>query len=119
MHEPVRRSRARVEYDGTDFFGFQAQPGVRTVQGELEAALARLSNGGRRPVDGAGRTDTGVHAMGQVIAFTYAGRLSAEELGRALDALLPAAVAIRDFRRPTAALHPRYAPTSRAYRYTA
>src|SRR5258706_13704157 len=104
MHEPVRRYRARVEYGGTRFFGFQAQPGVRTVQGELEAALARLSNGERRPVDGAGRTDTGVHATGQVIAFTYAGRLSVEELGRALDALLPADVAIRDVRRANGAV---------------
>ena len=115
---PARRYRARVEYDGTDFFGFQVQPGVRTVQGELETALARLGNGERQPVDGAGRTDTGVHAMGQVIAFTYAGRLSAEELGRALDALLPADVAIRDVRRATAAFHPRFAARYREYRYT-
>ena len=116
--QPARRFRARVEYDGTDFFGFQVQPGVRTVQGELEAALAHLSNGERRPVDGAGRTDTGVHAQGQVIAFTYAGRLSVEELGRALDALLPADVSIRDLRRATNAFHPRYAARYREYRYT-
>jgi len=52
-----RRFRATVEYDGTDFAGFQVQrPGIRTVQGELETALARLSNGERQPVDGAGRT---------------------------------------------------------------
>jgi tRNA pseudouridine38-40 synthase len=114
---PVRY-RARVEYDGTDFFGFQAQPGVRTVQGELEAALARLSNGERRPVDGAGRTDAGVHASGQVIGFTYSGRLSADELGRAFDALLPADVAIRDMRRTTSRFHPRYAARYREYRYT-
>ena len=114
---PARRFRARVEYDGTDFSGFQAQPGVRTVQGELEAALARLS-GGARAVDGAGRTDAGVHALGQVIAFTWTGRLSAEELGRALEALLPADVAIRDLRRAPARFHPRYAARYREYRYT-
>ena len=112
------RYRATVEYDGTDFFGFQAQPGVRTVQGELEAALARLSDGERRAVDGAGRTDAGVHALGQVIAFTYAGRLPAEELERALDALLPADVAIRDLRRAPKAFHPRFAARYREYRYT-
>jgi tRNA pseudouridine38-40 synthase len=117
-NESARRFRARVEYDGTDFFGFQAQPGVRTVQGELEAALARLSNGERRAVDGAGRTDAGVHALGQVIGFTYTGRLSAEELGRALDALLPADVAIRDLRRAPTAFHPRFAARYREYRYT-
>jgi tRNA pseudouridine38-40 synthase len=112
------RYRARVEYDGTDFAGFQAQPGTRTVQGELEAALARLTGGDRQPVDGAGRTDAGVHAEGQVIAFTYSGRLSAAELGRALDALLPVDVAIRDVRRTTARFHPRYAARYREYRYT-
>ena len=115
---PARRYRARVEYDGTDFAGFQAQPGARTVQGELEAALARLTGGERQPVDGAGRTDAGVHAAGQVIAFSYAGRLSATELGRALDALLPADVAIRDVRRAPARFHPRYAARYREYRYT-
>jgi tRNA pseudouridine38-40 synthase len=118
LGSPARRYRARVEYDGTDYFGFQAQSGARTVQGELEAALARLSDGERRPVDGAGRTDAGVHAAGQVIAFTYAGRLSAEELGRALDALLPADVAIRDVRPAPARFHPRYAARYREYRYT-
>ena len=112
------RYRARVEYDGTDFAGFQAQPGARTVQGELEAALARLTGGERQPVDGAGRTDAGVHAEGQVIAFSYAGRLTAKELGRALDALLPADVAIRDVRATPARFHPRYAARYREYRYT-
>lgn len=115
---PARRYRARVEYDGTDFAGFQVQPGTRTVQGELEAALARLTRGERQPVDGAGRTDAGVHAEGQVIAFSYAGRLTAAELGRALDALLPADVAVRDVRRAPARFHPRYAARYREYRYT-
>ena len=113
-----RRFRARVEYDGTDFAGFQVQPGARTVQGELEAALARLSGGERRAVDGAGRTDAGVHATGQVIAFTYAGRLTAAELGRAIGALLPPDVAIRDVRRVPLGFKPRTAARYREYRYT-
>jgi len=112
------RYRARVEYDGTDFAGSQAQAGARTVQGELEAALATLSGGRRVRVDAAGRTDAGVHATGQVIAFTYEGRLSAAELARALDALLPPDVAIRDLGRAPAGFHPRYAARYRDYRYT-
>jgi len=112
------RYRATVEYDGTDFAGFQLQPNARTVQGELEAALARLSGGERIVVDGAGRTDAGVHATGQVIAFTYLGRLPVTELGRAIGALLPPDVAIRDVRATPARFHPRYAARYREYRYT-
>ena len=112
------RYRATVEYDGTDFSGFQLQPGSRTVQGELETALARLSDGERRRVDGAGRTDAGVHATGQVIAFTYSGTLSAPELRAALNAILPRDVALRDIRRAAASFHPRFAARYREYRYT-
>ncbi|MEW5990906.1 MAG: tRNA pseudouridine(38-40) synthase TruA [Chloroflexota bacterium] len=109
---------ATVEYDGTDFAGFQLQPGARTVQGALEAALATLSGGVRQPVDGAGRTDAGVHATGQVIAFSYAGRLSAAELTEALNGLLPPDVAVRDVRQAARGFHPRYAARYREYRYT-
>jgi tRNA pseudouridine38-40 synthase len=112
------RFRAQVEYDGTDFAGFQVNPGHRTVQGVLEDALARLGNGVIRRVDGAGRTDAGVHATGQVIAFSWDGRQTATELGKALDALLPADVAVRDLRRAPEAFHPRYAARYREYRYT-
>jgi len=114
----ARRFRARVEYDGTDFAGFQVNPGKRTVQGILETALARLGDGEERRVDGAGRTDAGVHASGQVIAFTYAGRLPDADLGRALEALLPPDVAVRDVRRVPDAFNPRYAARYREYRYT-
>ena len=113
-----RRFRARVEYDGTDFAGFQVNPGKRTVQGVLEDALSRLGNGAGGRVDGAGRTDAGVHAEGQVIAFSYDGRLTASELGAALEAILPADLAVRDLRRTIPGFHPRYAARYREYRYT-
>ena len=113
-----QRFRATVEYDGTEFAGFQSQRNARTVQGELEAALSRLSGGNRQPVVGAGRTDAGVHATGQVIAFTYPGRLSAEALTDALNGTLAPDVAIRDLRRAPAGFHPRYAARYREYRYS-
>ena len=112
------RYRATVEYDGTDFAGFQVNPGKRTVQGVLEDAVQRLGDGVAQRVDGAGRTDAGVHATGQVIAFSYGGRLTAPELGAALEALLPRDVAIRDLRRTTSTFQPRYAARYREYRYT-
>ena len=112
------RLRATVEYDGTEFAGFQSQRNARTVQGELEAALARLSGGTRQPVVGAGRTDAGVHALGQVIAFTYPGSLSVEALTDALNGTLPPDVAIRGLRRAPAGFHPRYAARYREYRYS-
>lgn len=112
------RYKALVEYDGTDFAGFQLQANARTVQGELETALASLAGGERVAVDGAGRTDTGVHATGQVIAFTYRGTLSGPALQRAVNALLPVDVAIRDVRRVPEEFHPRYAARYREYRYT-
>jgi tRNA pseudouridine38-40 synthase len=105
----VVRYRARVEYDGTDFAGFQVQPGRRTVQGILETTLEGLGNETSSRIDGAGRTDAGVHATGQVIAFSWGGRLEVDELGRALDALLPGDVAIRDLRRVPTDWKPRYA----------
>ena len=114
----VRRFRATVEYDGTEFAGFQSQRNARTVQGELEAALARLTGGDRVVVQGAGRTDAGVHASGQVIAFTYPGSLSVEALTDAFNGTLPPDVAVRDLRRAPAGFNPRYAARFREYRYS-
>ena len=114
----VRRFKATVEYDGTEFAGFQLQRNARTVQGELEAALARLTGGTRQPVQGAGRTDAGVHASGQVIAFTYPGNLPVEDLTDALNGTLPPDVAVRDLRAVPAGYNPRYAARYREYRYS-
>jgi tRNA pseudouridine38-40 synthase len=113
---PVRYS-ARVEYDGTDFAGFQIQPGERTIQGELERALAQISGGRRIKVDGAGRTDAGVHARGQVIAFTYQGRLGRSELQQALNGLLPTSISVDRLRRVGGSFQPRYRARHREYRY--
>ncbi|MDP9468069.1 MAG: tRNA pseudouridine(38-40) synthase TruA, partial [Chloroflexota bacterium] len=88
-----RCARAVIEYDGTDFAGSQYQPNVRTVQGELEEALNRLT-GERTRVRFAGRTDAGVHATGQVAAFCLPPRRRGKgigwpELRRRLNAVLP------------------------------
>ena len=112
------RFMARVEYDGTDFEGFQTQVGRRTVQGELERVLGQVSAGRRVRVEGAGRTDAGVHAREQVIAFTYAGHRTAEQLGRSLSALLPADIAVGPLRRVPDDFRPRYRALSREYRYS-
>jgi tRNA pseudouridine38-40 synthase len=112
------RYRATVEYDGTDFAGFQVQPGRRTVQGELQAALARLDPTGSSRTQAAGRTDAGVHASGQLIAFSYRGRMSAAELGSALDALLPGDVSVGRLDRVAEGFDPRRAARYREYRYT-
>jgi len=113
---PVRY-RARVQYDGTEFAGFQAQPGRRTVQGELERVLVHLSGEPTVRVKSAGRTDAGVHATGQVIAFTWSGGMTASELGRAIGALLPQDVAIGGLTRVALDFDPRRAATRREYRY--
>jgi tRNA pseudouridine38-40 synthase len=111
------RYSARVEYDGTDFAGFQFQPRGRTVQGEIERVLTEISGGQRIKVDGAGRTDAGVHARGQVIAFTYDGRLGRDKLREAINGLLPADISIGSLRRVAADFQPRHRARYREYRY--
>jgi tRNA pseudouridine38-40 synthase len=108
-----------IEYDGTDYRGFQRQPenhGV-TVQGTIEAAIERIS-GTFTVVTGAGRTDAGVHASGQVIHFHTESRLTPEIWQRALNAVLPAAVAVRWVREVTEHFHARFSAMARSYRYT-
>lgn len=111
------RYRSLLEYDGTDFQGFQRQAAGRTVQGEVEAALGHLGWGGRT-LWGAGRTDAGVHASGQVIAFELDWAHGAAALGRALNAHLPNDVAVREVAECEAGFHPRYSARGRRYRYT-
>lgn len=115
--EKGMRIRAVVAYDGTDYQGFQRQPNGPTVQEALERALTRVT-GEPAKVLAAGRTDTGVHAEGQVIAFDTEWRHSLEDLQRALNAVLPPDVAIWEVAEASPGFHPRYDARSRHYRYT-
>jgi tRNA pseudouridine38-40 synthase len=112
------RIRAKVAYDGTDFFGFQRQADARTIQGEIETALERVF-GERMTVTAAGRTDAGVHAIGQVIAFEVDWRHALDALTRSLNANLSDDVAVRELQVCDTDFHPRYAAVSRTYEYTA
>jgi tRNA pseudouridine38-40 synthase len=111
------RVRAIVAYDGTDYGGFQRQANAPTVQATLEAALAQVTQGAVS-VLAAGRTDAGVHAAGQVIAFDTAWRHGLGDLQRALNAVLPADIAVLEIAEAAAGFHPRYSAHSRRYRYT-
>lgn len=111
------RYRATLAYDGTRFYGFQRQRNAApTVQGEVEAALKRIS-GQRVEVVGAGRTDAGVHASGQVIAFDLNWRHAPEALRDALNAALPEAIAVREVTEAASDFHPRFDARSRTYVY--
>ncbi len=105
-----------TSYDGTDFRGWQRQPGERTIQGTLEAAVHKIT---RRKVvvHGAGRTDAGVHALGQVANFHVATRLADAELLRALNAVLPWDLRIVSLERVPAEFHARKAAKFKVYRY--
>ncbi len=114
---PVRRYRAVLAYDGSGFCGFQRQAGdTPTVQGAVEDAIAAVT-GQRVTLVGAGRTDSGVHATGQVIAFDVAWRHTPADLWRAINANLPPASALQSLAEAEPGFHPRFDARSRTYRY--
>ena len=113
----MTRYRAILAYDGTAYAGFQRQAaGTPTIQGALEAAIERVC---RQTVNvlGAGRTDAGVHASGQVIAFDVDWRHAASDLLRALNANLPTDIALQSIALAEAGFHPRFSARSRTYVY--
>jgi tRNA pseudouridine38-40 synthase len=108
-----------IEYDGTDFHGFQRQPANHgpTVQGALEAAIERIC-GMFSVANGAGRTDAGVHASGQVIHFSTESYFTPAVWCRALNAVLPKTVVVRWAKVMPDRFHARFSAQSRSYRYT-
>jgi tRNA pseudouridine38-40 synthase len=111
------RVRGVVAYDGTEYSGFQRQANALTVQEALETALAQITRE-TTSILAAGRTDAGVHATGQVVAFDTAWRHGLEDLWRALNAVLPADIAFLQIEEAAPDFHPRYDARSRRYRYT-
>lgn len=108
--------RLVLEYDGTDFHGWQSQPAVRTVEGVLRDALQRVTT--ERPaLTAAGRTDAGAHSHGQVVGVRLARDWVPERLSQALNAVLPRDVAVREASLAPPAFHARFDALSRTYRY--
>jgi tRNA pseudouridine38-40 synthase len=112
----MRRIRITLAYDGTEFHGWQIQPGLPTIQGVLEAVVGGIEG---RPVHvaGSGRTDAGVHALAQVAAFTIENPIPADNLRRALNRLLPPAIRILDAAEAHPDFHPRFDAVAKSYRY--
>ncbi len=112
----MRRVRLVFQYDGTDYHGFQRQPALLTIQGELELALNRVL-GEEVVVTGAGRTDAGVHALGQVAAFDTTNPMPVGNLLRALNDALPDAIKLVSAEQVSAEFHPRYDAKGKVYKY--
>lgn len=124
MIEEIREGQRGVEsgwkltlaYDGTDFHGWQVQPGHATVQGTLADAIERIT-GERVLPQGSGRTDAGVHALGQVASFTLAAPIPAANFHRALNRALPASIRVLSATAVSADFHARHDAVSKRYEY--
>ncbi|KPK70399.1 hypothetical protein AMJ87_08865 [candidate division WOR_3 bacterium SM23_60] len=112
----MRNIRLTIEYDGTDFHGWQFQPRERTVQGELEQALHQLTREKVRII-GAGRTDQGVHAYGQVANFHTASAMQLREMKKAINSIIHDDIYIRDTSYVPSDFHSRYSACAKTYAY--
>lgn len=109
--------RMTLEYDGTDYVGWQIQPNGRSVQEEVEKALRQVLQEAVTTVAG-GRTDSGVHARGQVVSFRTEEWSDPQRLAWSLNALMPDSIVAREVRRVADSFHARYSAQKRRYRYT-
>ena len=112
----VRRLRFKVAYDGTDFHGWQVQPGLPTVQGTLEQVIGSIE-GNPVHVAGSGRTDAGVHALAQVAAVTIENPIPPDNFRRAVNRLLPRSIRVSDVCQTNFEFHPRFDALRKTYEY--
>jgi tRNA pseudouridine38-40 synthase len=113
----MRNIRLTLSYDGTEFHGWQTQPGFRTVQQTVEAAISAVTGEGAVRVNASGRTDTGVHAVGQVANFRTETHLAPEVILRALNANLPPDVVVREVVEAAADFDANRDAVRKLYRY--
>ena len=113
----MTRYKAIIAYDGTNFNGFQKQPNGRTVQEEIEKTLTKMANGKEITVFGSGRTDAGVHAMGQVIHFDYPEERPLERMRFALDTQSPEDIAVKEVAIVSEYFHARYLVKEKTYQF--
>ena len=113
---PMRRIRIAISYDGTLYHGWQVQPGLATIQGELERVISEIEG---RPVAvlGSGRTDAGVHALAQVAAFDLENPIPIPNLVKAVNRLLPRDIRVRDAEQVDPGFHPRFQAAAKIYEY--
>jgi len=112
----MRRIRITVSYDGTDYHGWQVQPGLATIQRVLEDTLSQIE-GDVVHVDGSGRTDAGVHARAQVAAFRLANPIPLANLKKAMNRLLPRDIRVLEAAEVDDSFHPRYNAIAKTYEY--
>src|SRR4051794_3061596 len=112
----MRRLKLTVSYDGTEFHGWQVQPGLPTIQWHLEQIFEGID---KRPVHvaGSGRTDAGVHALAQVAAVSLENPIPPPNLKKALNRLLPPAIRVTSVEEVHKSFHPRYDAISKTYEY--
>ena len=117
MH-PLKNIKLILEYDGTGFHGWQVQSqGERTVQGEIQRVLYQIYKK-KINVVASGRTDAGVHALGQVINFKVRTRMTPQDILRAMTSFLPADIVIKDASEVGLAFHAQHSAVSKTYRYS-
>ena len=113
----MRNIKLVIEYEGTNYYGWQVQPKLKTIQGVLQSKLSMITKADTEVI-GAGRTDAGVHALGQAANFRTDSRMTPGEFKAALNSVLPKDIVIKDVQEIESDFHARYSATSRTYRYT-